>query len=410
MNLIDLTLKKPEENYHQYIWRMDDLIRSGTLPGWEKVAPYVNKQLFGDNESEYRTESAFRKPVKYVRDFVNAGVLKDYTEDEYLQELREQERRVEKARKKLSTEKIEYSKWLREEARDEMIVEKMCEAISTLPPLDLPGPIPIEENERAYLLTISDAHFGISFEIKDLFGNIINEYSPETFEKRMSDLSNNIISLVHKENIKVLNIWELGDGLQGILRLNSQLMKLRYGIIDSSILYANYLANWLNGLSHYVRINFQMVLDSNHNQIRLLGAPKNAFVEENMSKSMLVLIKERLKDNPNVTITENPTGMAYGNFCGYSCLGIHGEVKNLKEAVNGFSRAYDHPINYLIGGHMHHLTSEEVGIRSEALHVRSIIGVDPYGMSLNKASDAGASLYIFESEKGKICEYSIKLN
>ena len=102
--------------------------------------------------------------------------------------------------------------------------------------------------------------------------------------------------------------------------------------------------------------------------------------------------------------------MAYGNFCGYSCLGIHGEVKNLKEAVNGFSRAYDHPINYLIGGHVHHLTSEEVGIRSEALHVRSIIGVDPYGMSLNKASDAGASLYIFESGKGKICEYSIKLN
>ena len=148
-------------------------------------------------------------------DFVNAGVIKNYTEDEYLQELREQERRVEKARKKLSTEKIEYSKWLREEARDEMIVEKMCEAISTLPPLDLPAPIPIEENERAYLLTISDAHFGISFEIKDLFGNIINEYSPETFEKRMSDLSNNIISLVHKENIKVLNIWELGDGLHG---------------------------------------------------------------------------------------------------------------------------------------------------------------------------------------------------
>ena len=64
-------------------------------------------------------------------------------------------------------------------------------------------------------------------------------------------------------------------------------MKLRYGIIDSSIMYANYLANWLNDLTQYVHVNFQMVIDSNHNQLRICGAPKNAFVEENMSKVML---------------------------------------------------------------------------------------------------------------------------
>lgn len=217
------------------------------------------------------------------------------------------------------------------------------------------------------------------------------------------------VEIIQKENISTLNVWELGDGIQGILRLNSQLMKLRYGIIDSSIIYANYLANWLNDLSEYVHINFQMVLDSNHNQLRICGAPKNAFTEENMSKAMLVLIKERLKNNPNIEIIDNPTGMNYQIMCNYNILGIHGEVKDSGNAANELSKVYQVPVDYLIGGHVHHLNTKEIGINSEAIGVRSIIGVDPYGLSLRKTSDAGSSLFVFEEGRGLVQTYSIKL-
>ena len=54
-------------------------------------------------------------------------------------------------------------------------------------------------------------------------------------------------------------------------------------------------------------------------------------------------------------------------------------------------------------------TNKETGINSEVLTVRSLIGVDPYGMSLRKTSDAGVSLFIFEQYYGKVCEYSIKV-
>ena len=54
-------------------------------------------------------------------------------------------------------------------------------------------------------------------------------------------------------------------------------------------------------------------------------------------------------------------------------------------------------------------TNKETGINSEVLTVRSLIGVDPYGMSLRKTSDAGVSLFIFEQYYGKVCEYSLKV-
>lgn len=110
---------------------------------------------------------------------------------------------------------------------------------------------------KEYLLTISDAHFGVEFEIKDLYGNILNAYSPEIFKNRMWDLYNKVIEQIQKDHIQVLNIFELGDALDGILRANSQLMQLRYGIIDSAILYADFLSTWLNELSNHVRIKFQ---------------------------------------------------------------------------------------------------------------------------------------------------------
>lgn len=331
-------------------------------------------------------------------------------DDNYSNELMVMKRELEKAKVKLQTEKLEYSKWLREDARDELITEKIINAVNELEPLKVPEYIEPVANNKSYLLVFGDAHYGIEFNIKDLFGNTINEYNPDIFAERMWELMREVVTIVRKDNIDELNIWELGDGIQGILRLNSQLMKLKYGIIESSIRYANFLATWLNELSEYVRIKFQMVIDSNHNQLRICGAPKNAFGEENMSKVMLALIKERIKDNPNIKIIENPTGMNYGLMSTYSVLGMHGEVKDLEKSLNDFARAYQTHLDYIIGAHCHHSNSKEVGMDAEAISIRSIIGVDPYGMSLNKTSNAGASLFEFEQCKGLICEYKIKLN
>lgn len=226
----------------------------------------------------------------------------------------------------------------------------------------------------------------------------------------MWDLLNQLIYLIEKENIKTLEVWEMGDSLQGILRINSQLMKLRYGIIESSILYADFLSEWLNKLSEYVYIRFQMVEDSNHNQLRILNAPKNSFPEENMSKVILTFIKERLKDNPNIKIIENLTGMNYTMVGAYNILGIHGEVKDLDKAIDEFSRAYQCHIDYVCAGHLHHMITKETGINSEALNIRSIVEVDPYGLSLRKTSNAGASLFVFDNVFGKVCDYSLKVN
>lgn len=386
---------------------MDELVQSGKYKNWKEITPFVNRELFGDDESQYRDESAYRKAVKYARDFYEAGVFGD-NEDEYYKKLQNEKRELQKVKVQVQTEKLEYSRWLREEARDELIAEKICDAISSLPPLEIPQHIPFTHNSRAYALVFGDEHYGVEYELKGLFGDILNAYSPEIFEKRMWDLFDQTIEVVQKESIDILNVFSMGDFGDGILR-TSQLMKLKYGVVDGTIKYADFISNWLNELTKYVQVKYQST-NGNHTELRMIGAPKGTFVDDNMGKVVSEFIKARLKDNPNFEYVENPTGYIYAELVGYPVLGIHGEVKSMANAIKDFSSIYGIHIKYLLAGHLHHNKSEEVGVNQEVINVGSIIGIDSYSLSLRKTSNASAKLLVFEQDKGKTCEYTFKLN
>lgn len=316
-----------------------------------------------------------------------------------------------KERIKAQTERLETNRWLRELARDEMIAQSIVDAIKDIKPLNVPtySPEPlVKYNDRTWALCISDQHYGVEFSIKGLYGEIINAYSPEIFEERMWELFDNVYDIIQKENISELNVYDLGDNIDGLLRV-SQLWKLRYGVVESTIKYADFISRWLNELSRVVKIKFQMVIDANHSQLRQLGQPKNTFKNDNMSKVIAAFIKERLKDNKNFTFVENETGMIFDSLSGYSILGIHGESKNMDDTLKNLERIYKTNINYLIAGHIHHSKHEEVGQYVETLNIPSIIGIDDYSLSLLKASNASAKMFCFEENNGKKIEYTINL-
>ena len=407
--------KEDNENTNEYIWRMCDYKDKGLLDlNWEQVGELINKELFGSDEELYRTSSAYRKPYQYAKDFYDDVFKKRmYSDDnEAIKKMDDLKRDIQKERIKLNTTRVEYNKWLRENARDELIVEEICKSISNLSPLEKPAYIQNKYSTKEYCLVFGDEHYGTEFELTDLLGNVINSYSPEIFEKRMWDLFYQVIDIIKKEDINTLNVYSMGDFSDGCLRV-SQLMKLRYGVIDGTIKYANFISNWLNELTKYVRIRFQMT-DGNHTELRMLGQPKGTFVEDNMGKIVKEFIKIRLEDNNNFTFIENPTGYIYDNLAGniifFTILGIHGETRSLEKTLKDLSAIYNTQIKYLFAGHLHHSKLEEIGINSEVINIPSIIGVDPYALSLNKASNASAKLFIFEEGKGRTCEYTFKLN
>ena len=120
MGIVDDFKKLDNENFHQYIWRMDELIQSGKYKNWKEITPFINKELFEEDESQYRDESAYRKAVKYARDFYEAGVFG--IEDEYYQKLQNEKRELERAKIKFRDER---NAWNKQNYIDARVEEKL---------------------------------------------------------------------------------------------------------------------------------------------------------------------------------------------------------------------------------------------------------------------------------------------
>ena len=394
-------MKKFTDSEYITIWEVCS--KKEQYGDWQDVANILNARLHKDY-----SEACYRKAYQYWSLMNNAIKSCIGDDNDVAKEFQVQKRELEKERKKLQTEKLEYNRWLREEAREEMVQEKISEAIANLKPLTIPDYKETPKNNRGAVLCLADAHFNTEFEIKGLWGEILNSYSPEIFIDRMWLLRDKVMDITEREGLSEIHIFGLGDDNDGLLRLTDNLFKLRWGVLESTLIYADFMANWINAISGFVNVKVHMVQDSNHNQLRLCSAPKNAFKGENLSKIILHTLKGRLSDNPCVKIIENPTGYIFADIVGYNIMGIHGEVKSLKATMDNLTRLYNTRIDFIIGGHKHH--SEEYGFDCEAISVGSIIGIDDYSTSLMRSSNASATMLIFEEGNGLVTKHNIKLN
>lgn len=403
--------KLPNEKKFAYIWRIGNDIENGVLPHWNKISETINEEL-GVPEDEYLSESAYRKMYQSAKKFYDEGVFNLETKDKELDQVRNAIIENKKTLTKIRTENIEINKLYREMGRSELLGDRVYESAQMIAkehPFTIPTPLPYTNKpDKVGCLCFGDTHYGVVFTVKGLYGEVINEYSPEIFEKRMWDLLEQVKNIIVKEELTTINVYSLGDELDGILRM-SQLMKLRYGVVESTMRYSEFICIWLNELSNYVNIRYQMTT-GNHTQLRMLNGKKGTFEDENMSMIIKWFIKWRMKDNPNFTLIDNTTNMIFDKVCGYNLLGIHGEVKNMDDALKNFSQIYNVKINYLIAGHLHHQKQAEVGKNYQVFNIGSIIGLDDYSLKLQKSASASATMLIFEENKGKTIEYSINLN
>lgn len=396
------------ETEYEYIYRICS--QKPQIGTWQDVADILNEEL----GNEY-TESKYRKMFQSFSKMFEANLKKVGDEESYSATIEEELRELRRERMKLQTEKLEYNRWLRDHARDELIEEKICDAIKALPELEgkefcCEENRDVErvdsENGKTAIICFGDEHYGAEFDIVGLYGESLNEYNPDIFERRMNELGSWIIDFIHTRHLSKLKIYSFGDELDGVLRV-SQLSKLKYGVIDSAIMYSEFICKWIANLLMYVDIEYHMVA-GNHTELRMLGQPKGTFENENMSKIIRTFIRTRFAGDARFKMVENPSGYIFDTVYGNNILGVHGEEKNMDAAIKSFSINYGVEIDTLIGGHKHHYACEAVGVNKQYITVPSLIGIDGFSMSIGKTSDAGALCLVFDEMFGLTETHYIK--
>jgi hypothetical protein len=293
---MDQSLKRMKnETDDQYFYRICNM-KDALGFTWPQMAKIFNDE-FGRNIGD----TAYRKKWAAFQEVFNANVDSIVGgEDKYLEEIKQAKYELEKERQKLYATKIEISRNLRQESRSELFYENIRDTLDVLPMPEVvvgkSGYVRNRNNE--YVLAIADIQGGAKFKIPT------NEYSLAICEERFNKLLDMVVDYVKYHELNKIHIVELGDSVQGILRLTD--LKLNEtSVVEAVITVSRLIARFLNELSAYCCIEYYHTPTSNHTQTRNLGTKASELASEDMEYVIGNYIHDMLINNNRIFVHLN---------------------------------------------------------------------------------------------------------
>lgn len=401
--------RKKNESYLSFSKRVTQALSNKTIGYKEWAKSLLNENIYGE-ENTRRCFVFFEKFLSILEN----DEINNIQDENKLQEILIAKKELEKERKKIQTINLEYNQYVRDISRFELFNEKIKEAIDNMPALIFSNTIQDKFNSKqTAVLCISDAHNGVEINMQTVFNEPINIYSPDILKKRLNKLADTVIKdYKNNFNYKKLIVFDLGDGIQNILRL-SDIAKLKTGVINSVLQYAEMISQFLNKIQNELNIQIEFsCLGGNHSELRLISTGRN-WESENLGKVIREFIALRLKDNQNIKV-DPYSDFSFKQIEGINILAIHGDdsKKNINE-ISYWEQYHNITIDILLMGHFHHQEQISLGYSptgdKEIIIVPSLIGIDEFSRKNRKLARAGAKFILFE-DNNKTWEKVIYLN
>lgn len=405
--------RKSGESYVSYAKRLTNSVEDGII----EYKEYGDSLLGVDNN--YSPENIRKFYYMFKKWLNNIDDEIEFNDESFAKEMEKIKFDVLVERKKLQRINREYLENARLEADKDLYGEIIKEAIENLEPIKIrpASYMNKSDTDSTGVLFVSDAHYSKEFEMKGLFGETINKYSPEIFKQRMWKLLSDVENDFNRFDYKKLVILDTGDCVEGILRLSDSIQKLKVGVMDSALEYGEFMSVWI--CEAYNRLNIPIeysLTTGNHDIVRIL-TNKKSFSGETVAKQIhseitnrveISKLKAKLESGKDIQIEIKPyQDISYNNLYGINLMSYHGDCKNMKEDIEFFENYYGISIDILVGGHLHRSSSESIGFGSmgdrEIIRVPSIMGVEDYSKTIRKSSCAGAKFILF-NENGKDLE------
>lgn len=344
----------------------------------------------------------------FVREYYMNKYSTETSTDSYMTELELKKRELKGERIKLATTNVEYSKNLRKINRFELFYDSIANEIKTLDPPTF-NEIQVLKTKKSYVLTIADIHCGANFKSENNF------YSLEECKIRFEKLLAETIEFVIDRNLSTLKVVELGDSIQGILRM-TDLKINESSVVEATVYIARLIAEFLNKLSKYCYVEYYHVPTSNHSQTRPLGSSASEIATEDIEYIISNYIKDVLVFNERISVSLNPSKQYIDiPMFDYNIIAIHGhQLKSTINSLRDFSMQQRRFIDFAFVAHFHGGSESIVGetptMDTEVLVCPSFIGSDPYSDSIMRGSKASCKIWGFDEVKGHTETYKIILN
>lgn len=401
--MIDLH-KQEGESEEQFIWRLGREKDAGKLDlGWEEIADIVNRE-FREDDSEYRNESAYRKPYQQAKRFYEAGVFKDLTSEKYIELLKVEQQELKKERQKISDERVDFQKSIREEARKESFIE-LIERVLTqnVKPLDYkPAPTGLNDSDDM-VVCLSDLHAGI--EVKNSWNTFNTSVLKERLCRYIDEIKN--IQATHKCSRCELVLG--GDAISGFIHPNLRLQN-NENVIQQIQIAITYIGDFIVALQDtFSEIRVHSVA-GNHS--RLSPNKEEHLRGEELEALIPFCLKIKFANNPNIVVCED--GYIDNSINSFVTRGgklfylVHGDKDTPSNVVKNLTLMTSKKPDAILLAHRHHNAFDtQYGVK--IVQMGCVVGTDDHCVDIRIAGEPEQCVVITNGHRAVKCLYDIGL-
>ena len=387
--------RKGDESYLSFVERATLALSDGLIDFQQWGRAVVGEDLY----SEENTRRIAKFFSQFIQNLEN-DTIEQIDDIDKVAEIKKALQELKAERIKIQTANLEYNANARAEARSDLFQERIVEAIGRLEPVKAKHIEISPISNKVGLLCLSDFHAGSTYEVKGLYGEIVNKYDFEIMKNRLWRL----IGMIEADDVVIdrLIVANLGDFFENVLRLSS-LTKLREPVVDTVIKFSEFMAQWFVELQRRLGVPIEIVtVGGNHDVNRILGQQPQ-LEEENLGKIVVEFLKLRLSQCPDIQV-DDYTDIAVKTIGSMNVMFAHGEDKDLTTTIEYFSNLYNMDADEIYAGHLHRPESKVIGIAElgdrMVYRVGSICGCDSYSKQIRKSARPSVYFALYEKDQG----------
>ena len=369
------------------------------IGSWKDVANIIN----GIMNTNY-SESKFRKRFQDFQKTMDANQHLILDDDNYVKEIRLAKQELQKEKVKLSDERVEFNRQVREQARKEsfedMIKRVICENVE---PIDFNNfgnnTTSFNQNGRDLLVHITDIHTGIEINAFN------NEFNQDVLKMRIEYYTKRIIDIAESQGAENCYIV-VSEILSGIIHNNLRLQN-NMDLMEQFKYISDLLSEMFISLSSKLNSVHVYTVEGNHS--RIMQNKEDSLQGENFDILLPFYLKARLQNYSNIIIHENDVckDIAMFEVRGNLVMASHGDKDSPRSVVQNFTMMFGKKPDIVMLGHRH-VNSMETVYDTKVIQSGCISGNDEYALSIRKTNKPEQVVTVVD-EDGVLCLYDVKL-
>lgn len=402
----DVLKVMPHETEDECLMRIGEAKRDGLLDvKWVDIAEFFNK-AFRVDETEYRTESSYRKKFKNYIDAKNLFVKQNLNGVDMSEELSMKLRELEKAKIKLRDERTDYQKSLREDARRESFIELIERAMKEkIDAFDYKAS-PVINSDDDMVACLSDLHAGIEID------NWWNVYNTQILKNRLHKYLNEIHKIQKTHQCKICHVVLGGDAISGAIHENLRLQN-NENVIEQLKIVITYIGEFIYILQEWFEsINIYSV-SGNHS--RLNPNKEYHLKGEELEEMIPFCLKIQFAQNDKVSVCDYMACKIDSTISAFKTRGnklfyvVHGDHDTPSNVVKNLTLMSGTKPDGIIMGHRHNnALSTEHGVK--IIQCGSVVGTDDYCVDKRISGEPEQCVFITNEHRTIQCLYDIGLN